>query len=482
MAPFGRNFLKARLKNRSKEAEESPGKEIQVCVCQEEKVVCGVTKHTTCADVVQALLDDHGTLPEGRRTLRGEPQEFCLLERWKGFERPLPPLTRILRLWNAWGDQKPSVHFALVKTSECAPPPPTTTGKAGKRSSRSRSAAATAGGGRARRWEQCPAQYAKTLPAERQKRLVKKAFRKLERIRLESESAGSSSSPSATPVKQRQQQEGGSGEVDGMVQLIITQDQTIRQQLQRMRELDLQIELAERLARLEGAGAASAVDEGAGVASSDSPRLSLTDSCEGQSLCEDYLPANGGVEQLEEQLRRHQELILELSRDIDAELRGGQGSPEDEEETLGATASPPPLDLELDSPELDSVRADLERSMRAGLSLYAQTQDLDRELQGHDGTLLSKSQECQLLAAQLGALQLGEGAPQPGPSPLKSQQAKSSLAQQQQQQQGLGEEKLRQGLTPDAADTDSDTGISSTHSQDSLSPTVNRRPPLDTDV
>ncbi|KAG5273479.1 hypothetical protein AALO_G00151760 [Alosa alosa] len=327
MAPFGRNFLKARLKNRSKEAEESPGKEIQVCVCQEEKVVCGVTKHTTCADMVQALLDDHGSLPESRRQLHGEPKEFCLVERWKGFERALPPLTRILRLWNAWGDEKPSVQFVLVKTSECAPP-----AKAGKRSSRSRSAAAA--GGRARRWEQCPAQYAKTLPAERQKRLVKKAFRKLERIRRESESA--TSSPATTPVKQE-----GTGEIDGMVQLIISQDQTIRQQLQRMGELDLQIELAERLSRLDRAMAGEGAVEGGAGALSDSPRLSLTDSCEGQSLCEerlqDYPPTNGSVEQLEEQLRRHQELILELSRDIDAELRSGQWPPEDEE-TLGATA------------------------------------------------------------------------------------------------------------------------------------------------
>lgn len=458
---------------RSKEAEESPGKEIQVCVCQEEKVVCGVTKHTTCADMVQALLDDHGSLPESRRLLHGEPKDFCLVERWKGFERALPPLTRILRLWNAWGDEKPSVQFLLVKTSECAPP---TKASTGKRSSRSRSAAAA--GGRARRWEQCPAQYAKTLPAERQKRLVKKAFRKLERIRRESESAATTAAGSS-PGKQE-----GSEEIDSMVQLIISQDHTIRQQVQRMRELDLQIELAERFLRLEGVGAAAEASEGSG-ASSNSPRRSLTDSCEGQSLCEDglqgYPHTNDSVEQMEEQLRRHQELILQLSHDIDAELQNSDWWPgaEEEEAAQGATAAP--LDLGMDAPELESIRAELELSMRAGLSLFSQTQDMDRELQCRDTALHSKDQECQLLAAQLSALQLGESPPQLGPSPLKNQ-SRCGVTQQQPLQQQQGEDKLRQGLTADAIDTDSDTGISSTHSQDSLSPTVNRRPPLDTDV
>ncbi|KAL2094163.1 hypothetical protein ACEWY4_011475 [Coilia grayii] len=466
MAPFGRNFLKARLKSRSKEAEEPPGKEIQVSVCREEKVVCGVTKHTTCADVVQALLEDHKTLPEGRRLLHGEPKEFCLLERWRGFERALPPLTRILRLWNAWGEEKPSVQFVLVKTSECALP-----AKAGKRASRSRSAAA---GGRARRWEQCPAQYAKTLPADLQKRLVKKAFRKLERIQRRGESPAA-----ATPTRQE-----AAKEVDGMVQLIISQDHTIRQQLQCMRDLDLQIEQAERMMGLEGAAVGA---EARAASSGDSSRLSLMDSCEGQLLCEEqlhgYLHTNDGVEQLEDQLRRHQELILELTQDINAELQSCDWLPGDDGARGAAPAASAeaaaPLDVGLDAPELKTLREELELSMQAALSLYAQTQELQRELQCHDNTLLSKSQECHLLAAQLSALQLGEGSPRPGPSPLKSQAKCSSV-----EQKGLGaqEPKLRQGLTAEAADTDSDTGISSTHSQDSLSPTVNRRPPLDTDV
>ncbi|KAJ8393398.1 hypothetical protein AAFF_G00061200 [Aldrovandia affinis] len=175
MAPFGRSFLKARLKSRSEGKELVPGKEIQVWVWQEEKIVCGITKHTTCVDVVQALLEDHRSTPENRRAPLGEPAEFCLLERWKGFERALPPLTRILRLWNAWGDQRRFVQFVLVKAGECAP-------RSGNVSSRPKGALSKSRS-RSTRGEQGPAQYVRSLPVDRQKRMVRKAFRKLEKIR-----------------------------------------------------------------------------------------------------------------------------------------------------------------------------------------------------------------------------------------------------------------------------------------------------------
>ncbi|KAG5830399.1 hypothetical protein ANANG_G00310210, partial [Anguilla anguilla] len=89
MAPFGKKFLKARLKNRSEGRDGEPGKEIQVWVRREEKTVCGLTKHTTCAEVVQALLEDRASRPPDAGG--AAPAEYCLLERWKGFERALPP-------------------------------------------------------------------------------------------------------------------------------------------------------------------------------------------------------------------------------------------------------------------------------------------------------------------------------------------------------------------------------------------------------
>ncbi|XP_016091781.1 ras association domain-containing protein 9-like [Sinocyclocheilus grahami] len=431
MAPFGKHFLKTRLKNRSKPVEETPGKEIQVLVCREEKVVCGVTKHTTCADVVKALLEDHQTLPESKRLLHGEPKDFCILERWKGFERALPPLTRILRLWNAWGDERPFIQFVLMKISDFVP-----SSKGGKRASKSR-------GARSKRWEQGPAQYAKTVSAEKQKRMVKKAFRKLEKIQTAETSEGSE-------------------EISKLVQLIISQDQTIRQQIHQMREIDLEIEHAEK-----------------------PPRSSITESDGDQSLSQldsqlqEYLYTSDGLEQLELHACRHQELIDQLSRDIDLELRNWTS---DLEDLKGAAAASPELELEpnlslssSDLLELESLRSELESSMRAGLSLHAQTQETEKELQQNKTALQSQNQEYQHLVAQLNALELGACPDQPIPVSLKSQ-IRASVSQQT-------ADKVRLTCSPtDATDTDSDTGISSTHSQDSLSPCVDGSPSLDTDV
>ncbi|XP_044048379.1 ras association domain-containing protein 9 [Siniperca chuatsi] len=435
MAPFGKNFLKARLKNRTKDAEPVVGKEIQVTVCNEEKVVCGVTKHTTCADMIQALLDDHKSIPESKRLLHGEPKDFCLVERWKGFERALPPLTRILRLWYAWGDQRPSIQFILVKTSDFVLQ---STKKGGKSK-----------GAKPKRWEHGRAQYTQSLPVERQKRIVKKAFRKLEKLHKESKSSQ------------------GADEIDGMVQLILNQDHTIREQIQSMRELDLEIERFELQLQKE--------------AESES---SLAQAC-GQSLeahsdqqLQEYLYTSDGVEQLELQVQRHQELILQLSRDIDAELRRANfplSQYEDSEQEGVAAASWIPLETDESfyTAELERLQDELKHSLFTGVSLHNQTAEIDKKLKYYGATLVSKDQECWQLAAQLSSLQIGDGEEEEesSPVPLKSE-TQCSVSQ-----------KHKHSLSPlDVTDTDSDTGISSTHSQDSLSPCLDFPPPLDTDV
>ncbi|TNN00149.1 hypothetical protein fugu_011395 [Takifugu bimaculatus] len=370
MAPFGKNFLKARLKNRTKGADPVAGKEIQVTVCSEEKVVCGVTKHTTCADMIQALLEDHRSVPESQRLLHGEPKDFCLLERWRGFERALPPLTRILRLWYAWGDQRPSVHFVLVR--------------------KQRLCAASRQEGREAEKRQAEA------PAERQRRLVKKAFRKLEKLHKESRNP-----PGAEEV-------------------------------QRMEQL------------------------------------------------QEFIYASERVRHLEQQVQRHQELILQLSRDIDGELRRAnaplaqQGGGEQEGAAAAASWAPSGWDGSSCAAEAEQLQAELRSSLLTGVSLHTQTAELEKQLTDYDATLVSKDQECWQLAALLKALLVGEAGGEEPPG-VESQVSGSPA--------GARMLRLKGGLSPlDATDTDSDTGISSTHSQDSLSPGLDSPPPLDTDV
>lgn len=421
---------------RTKDTEPVVGKEIQVTVCNEEKVVCGVTKHTTCADMIQALLEDHKSVPESKRLLHGEPKDFCLVERWKGFERALPPLTRILRLWYAWGDQRPFIQFILVKTSDFVPQP---TKKAGK-----------ARGARPKRWEHgCP-QYPQSLPAEKQKRIVKKAFRKLEKLHKESKS-----SP-------------GAEEIDQMVKLILNQDHTIREQIQQMRELDMEIEHFELQVQRK----------------SESDSL-LAQAC-GQSLeayseeqLQEYLFTSDGVQHLEMEVQRHQELILQLSRDIDTELRRATFPLEHDEdcEKEGAAAAswiPSEIDESFYSAELQRLEDELKNSLFAGVSLHNQAAEVDKQLTCCDTTLVSKDQECWHLAAQLSSLQIEDS----------TEEKSSAVTLQSETQCNVSQTaKLKHSLSPlDITDTDSDTGISSTHSQDSLSPCLDFPPPLDTDV
>ncbi|XP_054476564.1 ras association domain-containing protein 9 [Anoplopoma fimbria] len=438
MAPFGKNFLKARQKNRTKDAEPVEGKEIQVTVCNEDKVVCGVTKHTTCADMIQALLDDHKSIPESKRLLHGDAKDFCLVERWKGFERALPPLTRILRLWYAWGDQRPFIQFVLFKTSDFVPQPAKNVGKTK--------------GAKPKRWEHGRAQHTQPVPVERQKRMVKKAFRKLEKLHKDSKSSL------------------GADEVDRMVQLILNQDHTIREQIQRIRELDLDIEEFELQVQREA------------------ERESTPAQACGQSLgahseeqLQEYLYTSDGVEQLELQVRMHQELILKLSRDIDAELMRGnfpQSHYEDGEQEGAAAASwiPSETDETLCAEELERLQDEVKRSLFTGVSLHNQAAEIDKQLKYYEATLVSKDQECWKLAAQLSSLQIEDREEEEEESslvPLKSE-TQCSVSQTV---------KLKHSLSPlDVTDTDSDTGISSTHSQDSLSPCLDFPPPLDTDV
>lgn len=425
---------------RTKDTEPVQGKEIQVTVCNEEKVVCGVTKHTTCADMVQALLEDHKAIPESKRLLHGDTKDFCLVERWKGFERALPPLTRILRLWNAWGDQKPLIQFVLVKTSDFVP-------QSGKKAVKSK-------GAKPKRWEPGPAQYSQSLPVERQKRMVKKAFRKLEKLHKESKS-----SP-------------GTEEIDKMVQLILTQDHTIREQIQRVRDLDSEIErFGLQVEREEEAGSS--------LAQCCSQSLNV----HGEEQLQEYLFTSDGVEQLEVQVQRHQELILQLSRDIDTELMSADlewPQMQDEgaqQQQQGATAAPW-ISSETDSlfytAELERLQSELKHSLYTGVALHAQIAELDKELKYYDATLISKDQECWQLASQLSSMQLGDSMQEKScPGALKGQ-VRCSVSQAV---------KLKHSLSPtDVTDTDSDTGISSTHSQDSLSPCLDFPPPLDTDV
>ncbi|KAK0132595.1 Ras association domain-containing protein 10 [Merluccius polli] len=223
--------------------EPEEGK-LSVWVCREEKLVSGVSKRTTCADVVRVLLEDQGAQRQRRHQQRdrgtaggsmlsGSPQSYCVAEKWRGFERILPNKTRILRLWGAWGDERDNVRFVLVKHDASLP-------NNGPRSAEARVVQSKDTGG-----GPCPgpgpgdggAPPLKGVPSlsqqDKQRRVVRKAFRKLDKMnrKREEESSTAVSKDKASVEK-----------METLVHLVISQDHTIRQQVQRIRELDREIE------------------------------------------------------------------------------------------------------------------------------------------------------------------------------------------------------------------------------------------------
>uniref|UniRef100_A0A8C2H9C2 Ras association domain family member 10 n=1 Tax=Cyprinus carpio TaxID=7962 RepID=A0A8C2H9C2_CYPCA len=195
------------------EAEEN---KISVWVCREEKLVSGLSKRTSCADVMRLLLGEQNL--EQRVSLSGSPQSYCIVEKWRGFERILPNKTKILRLWSAWGEEQENVRFVLVKNEASLP-------SNGPRSAEARVVLS----------KESPCVYKGTarvtmaLSQEKQRRIVRKAFRKLDKINKKRAQAA----PKDASSMER---------METLVHLVVSQDHTIRQQIHRIKELDREIE------------------------------------------------------------------------------------------------------------------------------------------------------------------------------------------------------------------------------------------------
>ncbi|XP_020849168.1 ras association domain-containing protein 9 isoform X1 [Phascolarctos cinereus] len=423
MAPFGRNLLKTRHKNRSPPKEmDVEEKEIIVWVCQEEKIVCGLTKRTTAADVIQALLEEHEATLGEKRFLFGQPSDYCIIEKWRGSERVLPPLTKILRLWKAWGEEQPNMHFVLVKADALVPLPLW------------RTAEAKLVQNTEKQWDLSPANYMKMLPLDKQKRIVRKTFRKLAKIKQDS------------VIQDRDSME-------TLVHLIISQDHTIHQQVKRMKELDLEIEKCEakfHLDRVEYEGE-NYVQDSYLIPSPGEVKQQKDMKLE-ENQTPDYLSESEGILQLEERLKYYRLLIDKLSAEIDKEVKSI--CIDVNEETEGTATE------DLEKKNLESVKHDLEKSMKAGLKIHSHLSGIQKEIKYNDSLLEKKVIEYDLLAEELNSLHFSiKDGCQPNEDREKGLEGTNSSV--------AGPHFTQKVFHSYTNDTDSDTGISSTHSQDS---------------
>ncbi|KAM9754424.1 LOW QUALITY PROTEIN: ras association domain-containing protein 10 [Menidia menidia] len=471
--------------------EQEEGK-ISVWVCREEKLVSGLSRRTTCADVVKVLLEDQN-LQQGASAamLSGPPQAYCLVEKWRGFERILPNKTKVLRLWGAWGAEQENVRFVLLKNEASLP-------NSGPRSAEARVVPSREGGGGGprspgkRRPKELLDGGGRVIP-DRQRRVVRKAFRKLDKMNRKREQ---------TAPKDR----GAAEKMETLVHLVISQDHTIRQQLQRLQELDRDIERHEARVHLdrvrrhganyvqdtylvEPTGADAGGGAGGGGGGGGGGGAGPGGQAEAVVQFREYARRCEEVVRLQEELEEREALVESLTGEIQEELnrrwmkrrRGEEegGAPEEKEEEEEEEEGYP--DQEPDAEDLtrkelvleeEQVRTQLDTSLYIGLRLKT---DLDAVRGDLDLSLaLWETREGELLdlLAKVEAMGI-EPAPEQTPGGAEVGVAKPGGAEPGVGVEGGWVEEAR-GLAKasSANDEDSDTGLSSMHSQDSDNPPV----------
>ena len=82
--------------------------EIPVWIKGEQRFISGVTEETTCADLIEALIQQENLAAEPAGT-SVEPKEYCITERWRQVEQILDSKTKIWQIWSAWGKAQPEV-------------------------------------------------------------------------------------------------------------------------------------------------------------------------------------------------------------------------------------------------------------------------------------------------------------------------------------------------------------------------------------
>lgn len=420
------------------ESEES---KISVWVCREEKLVLGLTKRTTCADVVKVLQEDqtqqHGV---------SKAQPYCIVEKWRGFERILPNKTKILRLWFAWGDERMNVRFVLVKSEASF-------SKHAARSSEARvvpskQSPRVTKGGAAR-------SPMGGISPEKQRRIVRKAFRKLEKMNKKKTRAAQGDASCAERM-------------ETLVHVVVSQDHTIRQQIQRITELDAEIEKCEakvHFDRIKRHGVNYVQNTYLGAAPNCSPE-GLGKAASGSlAKLEEYARACEEVLGLQDKLWEQEAIIDQITAEIQEELnqRWMQRRKElQSRSSRGSSAS------ENDSfVEEDRIKTQLDASLYIGLRLNADLEAIRSDLGLSQQICAEREKEMRDLLEKVNSLEVEEGLLGDGERCSHGTDDKKKLMSTLESKGGWVEQ--ARGLSKDHSvnDEDSDTGLSSLHSQDS---------------
>jgi len=94
-------------------AKQASGVEIPFWIFGQQKWVSGINKNTTCQEVLEVLFQYIGTKAEETGGVKSD--NFCLVEKWRKIERPLGSSTKVLKVWQAWGEDKSEVRLVVKR-------------------------------------------------------------------------------------------------------------------------------------------------------------------------------------------------------------------------------------------------------------------------------------------------------------------------------------------------------------------------------
>uniref|UniRef100_A0A182MTT5 Ras-associating domain-containing protein n=1 Tax=Anopheles culicifacies TaxID=139723 RepID=A0A182MTT5_9DIPT len=83
--------------------------EIPVWIKGEQRWISGVSDDTTCGDLIEVLVQQE----QGAGVPTTDIKDYCITERWRQVEQVLDNGTKIWQIWTAWGKAQPEVKFIL---------------------------------------------------------------------------------------------------------------------------------------------------------------------------------------------------------------------------------------------------------------------------------------------------------------------------------------------------------------------------------
>ncbi|XP_077420144.1 ras association domain-containing protein 10 [Vanacampus margaritifer] len=381
---------------------------ISVWVSAEEKLVVGLSKRTTCADVVKALLEDVNN-----------PNHhcYCIVEKWRGLQRILPDRTRIWRLWVAWGEERDRVRFLLVGCTDATRSAEARVVLLGKPDLVSK-------------WT--PGASLAEVPLDRQRRIIRKAFRKLEKMQKKSPSSH------------------GAEKMQALAHLVVSQDHTIRQQALKMQQLDAEIERREAKVHLDRSRT-----HGVNYVQN----TYLLEDAEGssQELCtlEGFLHLCDVM--CQEELRKQEALADMLTMQIEEELNRHWMERRREEEAKTSAS----VVAEGDEMFLkERLRRLLDATLSVGLRLRSDLEAIRGDLELSRQICSSREEQMRDLLEKINSLGSQDGADEAERMRMMMMSSLERKSEWVEQARGLSKCHI-------GNDDDSDTGLSSLHSQES---------------